>query len=343
MKKLFYTIFAIAVVIFMSCSNKVDLYSDEGDTTIIYATLDAGLDTNFFKITHSFVGNFNDLAHNYDASNYKYDEIDVTFSGIFEGSNAVQTITLDTISKWIPYDANSLFYSGCYQTYYYTTKKLQEGKEYTIKVLRKADNVTISAKAQTVNNFSITRPYPLQQAKFKGVKKGNVEWKVYDPSTLYQTTAAYFEVTSYFHYKELMPGSHDTVYRSIAWELGSGTADRLFNSTDRYYVISYTPEAFYDVLANNEYLINNSPYGVKRWIENFEYKVSAVGEELYNYNLVNNSSSAIQDTPNYTNVENGIGLMSARVSKSAFHIIDQVDRKKISDDYPYGFIYIPNN
>ena len=343
MKKLLYTVFAIAALVLSSCSNKVDLYSDEGDTTIVYALLDAGLDTNYFKITHSFVGNVNELAQNYDANNYKYEDIDVTFSGVFQGSSATQTVALDTISKWIPYDQNSTFYSGCFQRYYYTTKKLLEGKEYTVNIKRKADGVEVSATTLTITAFHITKPYSTQKIKFKGVKKGNVEWKGEDPSMFFKSTAAYFDVVSYFHYKELMPGSHDTVYRSMQWKLGSGVADKLYNSTDYYYVISYTPESFYDVIGSDDYLVNNSPYGVQRWFEKFEFRVSAVGEELYNYNIINNSSSAIQDTPNYTNVENGVGLMSSRVAKSLFLTIEETSRQKVIADYPqYGFIYDPN-
>ena len=51
MKRLIYTIFAIAALILSSCSNKVDLYSDEGETTVVYGMLDTNADTNFFKIT----------------------------------------------------------------------------------------------------------------------------------------------------------------------------------------------------------------------------------------------------------------------------------------------------
>ena len=96
MKKIFLTLIAIAALVFSSCNNKVELYSYEGNTTIVYAMLDAGADTNFFKITHSFVGDVSQLAYDYDANNYSYDELEVTFSGIFEGNTQAQTITLDT-------------------------------------------------------------------------------------------------------------------------------------------------------------------------------------------------------------------------------------------------------
>lgn len=343
MKRLIYSIIALVVLVLASCSNKVDLYSDEGETTIVYAMLDPKADTNFFKITKSFIGNVNELAQNYDANNYTYDEIDVKFSGVFEGSSAVQTITLDTISKWIPYDENSTFYSGCMQTYYYTTKRLLEGKEYTLDILRKADNVNISAKATTINSFDFKKP-ATNIIGFTG-PSASVEWRVRDASTMFHSTASYFEVYGYFHYTELMPGAQDTVKRYIEWPLGEDTEEHLFTTSnnDMFYTMGYTPNALFDIIGTNKYLLENSPVGVQRWFEDFEFRVSAIGDELYNYNLVNNSNSAIQDVPNYTNVKNGNGLMSSRVSKSKFCKIMENTRKKIESDFEqFHFINDPN-
>lgn len=344
MKKIFLTLIAIAALIFNSCSNKVDLYSYDGDKTIVYAMLDAGVDTNFFKITHSFIGDVSQLAHNYDANNYNYDDLEVTFSGIFDGSTQTQTVTLDTISKWIPYDENAQFYSGCRQTYYYTTKKLLEGKEYTLNILRKEDNVNISAKTKTINSFRYRKPIPNAILNFN-IKKFTLEWFVEDPSTMYKSTAAYFEIVGYFHYKELMPGSTDTVSQTIRWPLGSDKADNLFssNSTPPYYTITYTPDALYDILAINQHLRECSPIGVKRFYEDFELEISGMGEELYDYYIITNSTSAIQDVPNYSNIDNGIGIMSSRISKSSFHRINQLSRNRIEEDFPqYGFVHDPN-
>ena len=344
MKRFFLTIIAIAALIFSSCSNKVDLYCFDSDTTIVYAMLDAGADTNFFKITHSFVGDVSQLAYDYNASNYKYDEIEVTFSGVFEGSNQSQTFTLDTVSKWIPYDANSQFYSGCRQTYYYTTQKLKEGNEYTLNVLRKEDGVNVNVKTSTINNFEIREPYVTNTGlRFKDVKKTTIKWKV--PEFPCISTAAYFDITAYMHYKEVMPGSTDTVSRYVYWPLSSDKAENLLKTqnNDIYYATSFTPEALYEVVRNNQYLKENSPIGVQRWFGKFEIKVSAVGEELYNYYLAANSSSAIQDVPNYSNVENGSGIMSSRISKSKLYKIEVVSRNYIVELFPqYGFIVDPN-
>ena len=336
MKRLFYTIFAISALILASCSNKVDLCIEDQETTIIYGMLDPGEDTTFFKITKSFIGNANEVAQNYQMSNYTYDEIEVTFSGVFDGSSAEQTFTLDTISKWIPYDPTSLFYSGCRQTYYYTSQKLAEGKEYTLNVLRKNDNVNVSAKTSTINRYSFVQPI-VGITNNVVLDKGRVtmKWK-FNNTCL----SSYFEVAGYFHYKELMPGAQEPTRRTIVWNIKSGKADSFYNANDNNYVCIFAPSAFFNVLANDDYLNQNSPAGVQRFFEDFEYRVTAIGEDLYNYYIVNNSSSAIQDTPNYTNVENGIGLMGSRVSKSISNPIIITDRQKISTNYPkYGFEY----
>lgn len=344
MKKYFLTIITLAALIFSSCSNKISLYVDEGEHTIVYAMLDTNADTNFFKITKSFVGDVSQVAQNYNASNYNYDEIDVTLTGVFEGSNQTQTVALDTISIWIPYDENATFYSGCYQTYYYTAKKLLEGKEYTIDILRKSDNVKVSATTKTINSFRYKKPI-VYIINFKDSKKGTIEWTVPDATTNFMSTAAYFEIDAYFRFKEQMPGSTETVLKEIRWPIGSDKAENLFTTSNNqsYYVINYTPEALYTILRTNQYLIENSPVGVQRYYEDFEFRISAMGEELYNYYIITNSTSAIQDVPNYTNVDNGYGILSSRISKSSFHRINQLSRQKIEEDFPeYGFVHDPN-
>ena len=343
MKRLF-VILALVAMIFSSCSNKVDLYNNDGDTTIVYAMLDSNADTNFFKITKSFVGDASQLAYDYNVCNYKYDEIDVTFSGVFDGNNQSQTVALDTISIWIPYDENATFYSGCYQTYYYTTKKLKEGEEYTLNVLRKADNVLTTVKSTIINDFTVREPNtPIAGFKFKDAKKSTVKWKV--PEFPCLSTAAYFEITGCFHYTELMPGSTDTIHRTMVWTLGADKTENFYKTSnnDIYYAVSFNPSSLYDILRNNTYLRDNSPAGVYREFEDFEIKVSALGEELYNYYLVTNSTSAIQDVPNYTNVKNGMGLMSSRISKSRFYKIEILSREYVVELFPeYGFYVDPN-
>lgn len=349
MKKINLILFAIATMVLASCSNKVDLYSDDGDSTVVYAMIDAAADTNYFKITHSFIGNVAELGYNYEANNYSPDEIEVTLKGVFDGASSSQTIELGTIEKYIPENDGSPFYNGCMQTYYYTDRKLAEGQEYTLNILRKEDNVNISSQAVTIDSFRYQKPVTTVPITFTDVTTSinTVEWRV--ETAPYKSTAAYFDVNGYFNYKELQPGSQDTVSYSIVWDLGSGKAEDIYNTSTNfpYYVISYAPANIFTLLENDSHLKNNSPAGVKRWFDKFEFKISAIGEELYNYNLVANSSSAIQDVPNYTNIENGVGLMSSRVAKTLKLTISERTRNKIAErfndlEHNYGFIVDPN-
>ena len=334
-KKTLLLLFVISAMIFSSCSNKVDLYSDEGSTTIVYAILDSDLDTNYFKITKSFIGNVNELAQNYEANNYQYDDIDVTLSGIFEGSSVEQNITLDTTSKWIPYDENSTFYSGCRQTYYYTTQKLREGQKYTLNILRKEDNVNVTASTNTINNYWVLSPtVGIDPNVILDKEKVTLKWSFGYATSL----ASYFEVSGYFNYREIMPGPDaQETKRTIVWHIKSDKAES-FHIKDNEYGCSFSPRVFFNVLENDTYLNENSPVGVQRYFDDFEYRVSALGDDLYKYYMVNNSTSAIQDTPNYSNVDNGIGLMASRVAHGKKNPIKMADQRKIADDYNYGFI-----
>ena len=336
MKKILLTVLAITALILTSCKNTVDIYSNSGDSTIVYAMLDPGLDTNYFKITKSFVGNANQYAQNYDANNYGYDEIDVRF-GKCEHSTITQAFTVDTISKYLPYDTTSIFYNGCRQTYYYTKNKLEDGKKYRLEIFRKADSVTISTEITTLSTFLYKTNKMLGIYPNFNMQKDNglIAWY----NTNEAKPATYFDITVYFSYIE-NPGAFQTK-QTIVWNIGYGTAENLWNSNDNIYNIRLKPSSFFSILENDEHL-KNTQASSRRIIDTIEIKVSGIGEDLYNYYLVNNSPSAIQDVPNYSNIENGVGLVSARSSSLLQSKILKESLDKIVDDFPqYNFYYLP--
>jgi hypothetical protein len=77
--------------------------------------------------------------------------------------------------------------------------------------------------------------------------------------------------------------------------------------------ISVNGDAFYTVVASK---IEANFTGV-RLAGKVDYIVSAAGVEYDTYLNVNGSStSLVQDRPEYTNIENGFGLMSSRYQKT---------------------------
>ena len=324
------SIVLFASMFLFSCNTKVDVFSEGEETTVVYAMLDPSADTNFIKITKSIIGNIYEVGQDYSQSNYEYGEIAVELKSLKDN----KPVSLDTIWKWIPYNPESPFYSGCRQMYYYTTEEIKEGEEYGLYITRQ-DGTVVSSKAMTVKAFTINKPGgQINLTTYKSF----IEWSPKDVSNNIHDIAAYFEVDAIFHYDEMMPGATEYVSRSIVWPLKSGKADSFIN--DRIFTLSFSPNVFYSILESNEYINQNSPVGVKRVVRDFEIRISAASDELYNYIIINNSSSAIQDTPNFTNITNGTGLMATRVIKNKLIKVTDFSRKYLHDNYPqYGFIY----
>ena len=323
MKGFILIVVAFFAVVFAFCTTDFDLYCYDGDTTIVYSVLEVNADTNFFRITKS------SLENEYE---YQPGDIEVRFAGLFEGEDNIDTLELETIEK---------MQDGQLKPFYYTTRKLLKNQEYSLFVYRKTDSVTVSTKAKTICNISYTRP----MGKYINLRSNvvnRVMWVGTKNDDAPLINAGAFDVYALFHYKELMPGANDTVWQTMTWKIRSESAVSMYNTTHHHYEAYYTPSTFFTMLEKDTYLNNNSPYGVQRWLEPFEFKIIVYGEDLYDYHNVNTATSVMQDVINVTNIDNGVGLMSSRTTVSTFHVIEQLCRKRISENYSYGFVYDPN-
>lgn len=328
----------LSIVVLNSCETGVNIYDEGEETTIVYGYLDVDADTNYLKITKSFVGNVVEDGHDYDLSNYDY-KLDVRLIGKFaDMPNIISTEILDTCHVYKPYNPNAIFYSGINQVLYYTTRKLKVNEKYKLEIRRK-DGVLITSTVETINNSVITRPNNYN-ISFESSATNQIRWK---PQSDIFKRAAYYEVVGYFHYGQLNPGETDTVYHTMRWFMGSGTGDELWNSSDYYMFVNYTPDNLYKQLESNDNFVNNSPDWVQRFVKGFEIVITATGEELYNYMLVQNSSGAIQDTPEFTNIENGMGIWSSRSQCSKMIEVSEMTINTLIRDYPqWGFVKVYN-
>ena len=326
----------LSIVVLNSCETGVNIYEDGEETTIVYGYLDVDADTNYLKITKSFVGNVIEGGPNYNLSNYDY-KLDVRLTGKFaDMPNVYSTVILDTCHVYKPYDPDAIFYSGRNQVLYYTTRKLKENERYMLEI-RRNDGEVITSTVETINNCVVTRPS--NNISFESSANNQIRWK---PNSLFKR-AAYYEVVGYFHYGQLNPGETDTVYHTMRWYMGSGTGDELWNSSDYYMAVNYTPDNFYKQLEANSNIVNNSPDWVQRFVKGFEIVITATGEELYNYILIQNSSGAIQDTPEYTNIENGMGIWSSRSQCRKMVSVNEMSINTLIRDYPqWGFVKVYN-
>ncbi len=332
MRKLAIFIFTILSVIGLnSCNNNVDIFTDGEEVTVVYGYLDVDADTNYLKITKSFIGNAIELAPDYASSNYDY-KLDVKLIGKFASNpNHVQAVALDTTSIYKPYDPEGLFYSGRDQVLYYMTAKLLDNEEYQLIITLK-DGEMVTSKVKTICGSTIKKP--TYNISFESPVTNKIEWR----SSKFNQLAAYYEVVGYFHYKQIDPGSTDTTYHKMRWFFGSGTGESMYNSSTLNMFVNYTPTTFYSKLEADANIVNNTETYTRRFVDCFEIVVTATGDELYNYILIQNSSSAIMDTPEYTNIENGVGIFSSRSVCSKKFAVNEHSINTLLREYPqWGF------
>ena len=328
----------LSLTILNSCKNSFSIFSDDGEeVTIVYGYLDVESDTNYLKITKSFTGNAVDLAPNYSASNYDY-KLDVKLIGKFAASpGIVDTVELDTTSVFKPYNPDGLFYSGIDQILYYTTEKLLENQEYQL-VVTCNDGKIIKSKVKTICGSTVIKPK--YSIGFDSPSTNKIEWR----SNPFNQLAAYYEVVGYFHYKQINPGQSDTTHHKMKWFFGSGTGAEMYNSSTFNMFVNYTPITFYSKLASDANIVNNTYTYTQRFVDYFEIVITATGDELYNYILIQNAGSAIMDTPEYTNIENGLGIFSSRSVCTYKVDVNDWTINTLVNDYPeWGFKKVVGN
>lgn len=311
------TIFFIAsflalVNLFTACSTDVDLYADYKDITVVYGLLDSDKDTNFVKINRAFLGpgNAYEIALIADSCNYpeKLDVKIIEYSAPANGNNyqKQRTMILDTIT--IHSKEPGIFYAPD-QLVYYTPEKINVNNDkykYKYELLIDRGDTVLKAETEIVGGelFMVdSRPIGFD------AETGQTKW------TPCPNTAVY-EVVIKFYFTEISPefGSRD---RCMSWSLGTYPVSSLTYEHGRY-ILTYKPSLFYSNLASflgNDTLNTN----IKRVISDncIGVAVSAGGDELYNFIVVNGpSSSLVQNLPEYTNITGGgYGVFSSRAYK----------------------------
>lgn len=273
-----------------SCDTHVDLYGDYEDITVVYGLLDKNSDTNYVKITKAFVGpgNADQLAQNYDSSNYDY-KLNAELRE-FWGKNLIGTYPLDTVT--IHGKEEGLFYSSG-QTVYYTTATLNKDLKYQL-FITKDNGDTVTASTTVVDDVKLKQPNVLISLM---AASGSIQWY---PSS----NAEFYEVWLVFHWKEVYPTAiFDTIHREMHWKLGVQT-----QTTAEYASISYTPSNFFSRLESE---LDLEALNVKRVAGKVDLVFYSAGKELYNYMNVG-SGGLSTDAPEYTNISGGKGLFSSR-------------------------------
>lgn len=311
----------ITALTIFSCSTDVELNANYKDTTIIFGLLDQNEDLHFIRVNKTFLGQGNvfDMAAVRDSSEYDINKLDVKLEE-YNGNNLVRTFNLrDTVLT--TKDSDGSFYAPEHTVYVFNATDLNDNYSYKIIAeVTQDDGSTKVADAETelVRSFFISTPQPNAPAPLPSVRvsfaagsPGNI---IYTSPTVKWGAALYgkrYETTLRIHYNEHIGAT--VTPRYIDYSLGNTEAE----SSDGTGTLSKSinGESFYEfiqtTIENSSEL--NDPAVEKRVFKGIDYMVTAGGEELNTYMKLNEPVTGIaQERPTYTNVNNGIGLFSAK-------------------------------
>ena len=324
-KNLLLLSFLSLILFFNACETDFDINAEWKEITVVYGLLDQRDTNHYFRINKAFLGgNALEIAKIEDSSSYK-NALEVVLEE-WNGNNLMQSINFDTTT--ISNKDTGMWYNP-YMVVYKGSGTIAQDYEYRLKIKNKVSGKEITAGTYIVKDFSILKPMAGSKASFMRGYTSKFYWKN-------AVNAARYEPMIRFHYYEVPYGTTDTIPKYMDWSQGTQFAD---NSSGIGEINIYVNgDSFYQTL---EQKLDKSFVG-HRLAGKVDYIVAAAGVEFDTYMKVNGaSSSLVQDRPEYTNVENGIGLLSSRYKKIRTLKLNPVTENEIIDMEDLNFVKSP--
>lgn len=291
--------------LFVSCETDFNVISDYKEVAIVYGLLDQSDSVHYLRINKAFLGEGNALVYAQvaDSSSFGAD-INVILTETTPSGNK-QEISFDTITLYSKEPGD--FYSPG-QLFYSSDAKLNENNTYELKVSSKKTSYEVSSQTNLIHNFSITKP--ASGAKTLSFKRSittaqKFAWRNAENGKRYQFSFV-------FNYKELGL-SGDTTYRTLEWIFPDKTTENTDGTGESD--IAYLNEDFYKLCENKiPYSTSATEEAViKRFASICDLKVTAIGDEFNTYLEANGPTTGVlMEKPNYSNITNGLGLLSCR-------------------------------
>jgi len=328
MKKvsLFLSIVLITLIVY-SCKKDFSIYAPGEPITIVTGFLDPSQDTQFVKINKTWQGNGNNLEYAMirDSSEYKWEEFNsITIKEIVDGQvlNTYNLLEIELHDK-----DTGMFYGPNYTAYYFVKPDdFLEEATYRLDVDFKNQKDVWSETNIVLSDVGlIDKPNPSFKVSFGTVSNaGIINFKDYKPRWYPYNNAGRYSASFDIHYKEMVwaNANHTDLIseenKVIHWDIGDKETDDLI---DGRYQLTVPGEAFYQLLAAN---MEVNPL-ISRELgflnaqslatATIDFNLSVANEDFNDFIVVNQPSTTIvQERPQYTNINNGIGIFASRVN-----------------------------
>ncbi len=304
-----------AITILHSCKKEIELNDEWKDITIVYGILNQLDSAHYIKVTKAFLGPGNALqyAQIADSSNYPY-KMEVSLEA-WNSTNQVAVYKFDTTTIFNK-DSGQFYFPN--QMIYVNDSTLDPAYKYKLVIRNPQTLKEIMSETVLVRNFTVDKPFYFQAISYDPGKNSKVEWVSAEGGRLYQV------IIRFFYLETSIQNPSQSVEKYVDWEIVPGrTSKNDLGGED--IVESYSNDGFYSLLHAK---LSVDP-DLQRVSRNLQYYFIVAAEDLHTYIEVSKpSNSIVQEKPAYSNIDNGIGLFSARFVK----VVDSIQLSQRTKD-----------
>lgn len=306
MRTTFFLSILIAVLIISSCDTKVDLIDEGLETSVVFGFMDPTADTQFVKITKTFVTEGSAIEGAMDPALSEYSGLEA-YVVVYDDGDSLDTYLLQ--EKTVTDKDSGAFYYPV-QTVYFFTDVVDSDYSYEIGFMGSGNEVISNTDVVGGYNNDATTNSPI----INFVKDFDVTGSIYQNKKIdvrASVNTRRYEFTYRYHYTEVYTDGTTKAkfmaFRKPAWVTQS------LNGTEVYTGFSIEGEAFYQAVAGRILAENNESNVVKRIIGNIDFEFEYAGDDFNTFIEVSEPSTSVNVEQNpYTNVINGIGVWSSR-------------------------------
>jgi hypothetical protein len=314
-------VFTISIIsLFLgSCSNDLEINAPWKDVTVVFGLLNKNETTHYIRISKAFLGEGDALqfASQFDSLYYNPDLLDVKvyriYNGIVEDSFLCAAVTDIDKDPGVFAAPSQILYSFDAVLYYppptsnsSLNDRFQNSTYRLIVKNTKTGNVA-SAETKLVSNITLITPgNAIDELPLYPQNKTIIKYKTGENGKMY-------ELFIRFKYREYsLLDQSDIVSKVVEINLGRTTNDNTDGGKEMYEDI---PNAtIYQALFAA--IPKSTPENPKyRYADSLQFQINVAADDMTTYLNVNQPSNTVaQERPQYTNIENGLGLFSSRNS-----------------------------
>jgi hypothetical protein len=321
-KVLFFTISIISLFL-GSCSNDLEINAPWKDVTVVFGLLNKNETTHYIRISKAFLGEGDALqfASQFDSLYYNPDLLDVkvyrVYNGVVEDSFLCAAVTDIDKDPGIFSSPSQILYSfdATLTSSVSATNDRLQNSIYRLVVKNTQTGNVASSETELVSNITLITPgNAIDELPLYPQNATLIKYKTGENGKMY-------ELFFRFKYREYsLLDQSDIVSKVVEINLGRITNDNTDGGKEMRMTIENS--SIYQALFAA--IPKSTPENPKyRYADSLQFQINVAADDMTTYLNVNQPSNTVaQERPQYTNIENGLGLFSSRNSITRTKYID---------------------